>query len=135
MLFWLFLTLTSCVALVRDADNGVLTLATVWNLLNTFILSAFLVAAWREGRTLKRFAKAEQRGEVTDAPVVLTAPPGSAPASRRTQVSRPAPRTGEEILALMRRKLPALPPGSKAVGTVPDAGQGAGPRRRPASPA
>ena len=102
VLFWLFLTLTSCVALVRDADNGVLTLATVWNLLNTFILSAFLVAAWREGRTLKRFAKAEQRGEVTDAPVVLTAPPGSAPASPRTQVSRPAPRTGEEILALQQ---------------------------------
>ncbi|TDT63855.1 cellulose synthase catalytic subunit [Frigoribacterium sp. PhB116] len=102
VLFWLFLTLTSCVALVRDADNGVLTLATVWNLLNTFILSAFLVAAWREGRTLKRFAKAEQRGEVTDAPVVLTAPPGSAPVSRRTQVSRPAPRTGEEILALQQ---------------------------------
>jgi cellulose synthase (UDP-forming) len=102
VLFWLFLTLTSCVALVRDADNGVLTLATVWNLLNTFILSAFLVAAWREGRTLKRFAKAEQRGEVTDAPVVLTAPPGSAPASRRTQISRPAPRTGDEILALQQ---------------------------------
>lgn len=54
VLFFVFLALTSVVAVWRDVDNGVLTLATAWNLTNTVILGSFVVAAAREARALKR---------------------------------------------------------------------------------
>ncbi len=54
VLFFVFLALTSVVAIWRDVDNGVLTLATAWNLTNTLILGSFVVAAAREARALKR---------------------------------------------------------------------------------
>ncbi|WP_228373169.1 glycosyltransferase family 2 protein [Demequina silvatica] len=54
VLFFLFLALTSVVAVWRDWDNGVVTLATAWNLTNTLILGAFLLAARREARALRR---------------------------------------------------------------------------------
>lgn len=54
VLFFVFLALTSVVAVWRDIDNGVLTLATAWNLTNTVILGSFVVAAAREARTLRR---------------------------------------------------------------------------------
>lgn len=44
---FVFLALTSVVAIVRDVGNGVATIATVWNVLNTGILALFLFAAWR----------------------------------------------------------------------------------------
>ena len=48
--FFTFLLLTSVVAIYRDIDNGVLTLATAWNVTNTLILGSFVVAAQREAR-------------------------------------------------------------------------------------
>lgn len=61
MLFFVFLTLTSAVAIWRDTSNGVLTLATAWNITNTVILGAFMVAARREARALRRARIAERR--------------------------------------------------------------------------
>lgn len=54
VLFFVFLSLTSLVAIARDLDNRVLTLATIWNLLNTLILASFMVVAAREARRLRR---------------------------------------------------------------------------------
>jgi len=53
VLFFVFLLLTSVVAAARDLDNGVLTLATAWNALNTVILGSFIVAAGREAHRLR----------------------------------------------------------------------------------
>lgn len=61
ILFFAFLFLTSFVAIARDIDNGVLTLATAWNVTNTFILGSFVVAASREARGQKRAARARRR--------------------------------------------------------------------------
>lgn len=54
MLFFLFLSLTSVVAIFRDTANGVLTLATAWNVTNTLILGAFLFSVARDARLLRR---------------------------------------------------------------------------------
>jgi cellulose synthase (UDP-forming) len=54
MLFFLFLSLTSVVAIFRDVSNGVATLATAWNITNTVILGAFLIAVARDARLLRR---------------------------------------------------------------------------------
>ena len=54
ILFFLFLALTSAVAIWRDVDNGVVTLATAWNLTNTVILGAFVWTASREARALRK---------------------------------------------------------------------------------
>ena len=54
VLFFVFLLFTSFVAVWRDYDNGTFTLATAWNLTNTVILGAFLNAARREARALRR---------------------------------------------------------------------------------
>ena len=118
VLFWVFLSLTSVVAIVRDVDNGVLTLATVWNLLNTVILSAFMVAAAREARSVKRFARLAKRGV---APVAVPAAPSTVqvgPAPTRTLVSRPAPRTPAELLALEAAGLATPPRGTPLVGAA-----------------
>ncbi|WP_200809755.1 glycosyltransferase family 2 protein [Demequina sp. NBRC 110054] len=45
MLFFAFLLIASFVAIWRDVGNGLLTLATVWNILNTTILGVFIVSA------------------------------------------------------------------------------------------
>jgi cellulose synthase (UDP-forming) len=93
VLFFAFLLLTSVVAIWRDQQNGVVTLATVWNLLNTLILLSFLVVAAREGRRLKREARAEAAGL---APVAVPLP-AAAPAPQRTVVARPLPRPAETL--------------------------------------
>ncbi|MCU1544494.1 MAG: glycosyl transferase family 2 [Microbacteriaceae bacterium] len=54
VLFFVFLLLTSVVAIARDLDNGVLTLATGWNVTNTIILGSFVFAASREARIGRR---------------------------------------------------------------------------------
>jgi cellulose synthase (UDP-forming) len=54
VLFFVFLLLTSFVAITRDVQNGVFTLATAWNVTNTVILGSFVAAAGREARLLKR---------------------------------------------------------------------------------
>ena len=52
VLFFVFLLLTSFVAVFRDVDNGVLTLATGWNVTNTIIMGSFVAAAMREHLSL-----------------------------------------------------------------------------------
>jgi cellulose synthase (UDP-forming) len=53
VLFFAFLFLTSLVAMWRDVDNGMLTLATAWNVTNTLILGSFVATALREGARLR----------------------------------------------------------------------------------
>ncbi|GAA4144477.1 glycosyltransferase family 2 protein [Leifsonia shinshuensis] len=53
VLFCVFLALTSVVAIWRDESNGVLTLATAWNVTNTVILGAFVATAMREAKRLR----------------------------------------------------------------------------------
>ena len=48
LLFFVFLALTSVVAIWRDVTNGELTLATAWNVTNTLILAAFVATAVHE---------------------------------------------------------------------------------------
>jgi len=61
VLFFVFLLLTSFVAVARDLDNGVLTLATAWNVTNTVILGSFVYAASREARLNRRRARLNRR--------------------------------------------------------------------------
>jgi len=88
VLFFVFLFLTSLVAIWRDVDNSVLTLATAWNVTNTVILGAFLLAARREARALRRGSGS----------VLPPAPPRieSAPV---TVVARPTDNRIEELVS------------------------------------
>lgn len=61
LLFFAFLLLTSVVAIYRDLDNGLLTLATAWNVTNTVILGSFVVAAHREHTSARRDWRSERR--------------------------------------------------------------------------
>ncbi len=79
MMFFLFLSLTSVVAVFRDIANGVLTLATAWNVTNTLILGAFLVSVARDARLLRR-GTADRKLAGRD----------SQPELLRTVVARPA---------------------------------------------
>jgi cellulose synthase (UDP-forming) len=54
ILFFVFLALTSAVAIWRDTHNGVFSLASAWNVTNTVILGAFLLAALGEARRMRR---------------------------------------------------------------------------------
>ena len=60
-LLFLFLLLTSVVAIYKDTSNGVLTLATAWNLTNTLVLAAFMVAGHREVVAARRARRIERR--------------------------------------------------------------------------
>jgi len=90
VLFWVFLSLTSVVAIARDVDNGVLTLATCWNLVNTAILTAFVVVAFREHHALRRGGRSGGRRAQARRRASVVAP---AAAPTRTVVARPLPRT------------------------------------------
>ncbi|WP_062516981.1 glycosyltransferase family 2 protein [Demequina gelatinilytica] len=79
VLFFEFLLLTSVVAVWRDWDNRVPTLATAWNVTNTVILGAFLLAARREARALRK-------GRALAPP---TAPADDVPREPATVVARP----------------------------------------------
>ena len=61
VLFFVFLALTSVVAIIRDLQNGVLTLATAWNVTNTIILGSFIVAAHRESLQARRVDRRARR--------------------------------------------------------------------------
>lgn len=61
VLFFTFLLLTSFVAIYRDFDNEVFTLATAWNVTNTVIMGSFVAAAMREHSSLNRAFRAERR--------------------------------------------------------------------------
>lgn len=54
VLFFVFLFLTSLVAIWRDVDNGIVTLASAWNITNTVILGGFMLTARREARALRK---------------------------------------------------------------------------------
>jgi len=88
VLFFVFLFLTSLVAIWRDADNGFLTLATAWNVTNTVILGAFLLAARREARALRKGRSLTP--ETTAAPLDDTAP--------LTVIARPIDSRIEELV-------------------------------------
>ena len=61
VLFFTFLLLTSVVAVWRDVDNRMLTLATAWNVTNTVILGGFVATALREGSGLSHRIPAARR--------------------------------------------------------------------------
>jgi cellulose synthase (UDP-forming) len=86
LLVFVFLALTSVVAVSRDLNTGSLSLATAWNVTNTLILALFVAAAVREGRPR---AVAPQRPPVSVSPTprtIVARPPSMephAPARRR----------------------------------------------------
>ena len=63
VLVFVFLLLTSVVSIWRDLGNSQLSLATAWNVTNTFILGAFMVVATRESRRNKRAARELRRSK------------------------------------------------------------------------
>jgi cellulose synthase (UDP-forming) len=65
VLVFVFLALTSAVAIWRDLDNSQLTLATAWNVTNTFVLGAFMVVAVKESWRIKR-PRLELQGRRSD---------------------------------------------------------------------
>jgi cellulose synthase (UDP-forming) len=60
-LLFVFLLLTSVVAIYKDVSNGALTLATAWNLTNTFVLAAFMIAGHHEVVAARKARGAERR--------------------------------------------------------------------------
>lgn len=63
VLTFTFLLLTSVVAIYKDATTEVLTLATAWNVTNTFVLGAFMMTASREARRFRRERRALRRAD------------------------------------------------------------------------
>lgn len=61
VLFFVFLLLTSVVAVWRDIGIGAPTLATAWNVTNTLILGSFIGAALHESRATRLSLAAERR--------------------------------------------------------------------------
>jgi cellulose synthase (UDP-forming) len=104
ILFFVFLSLTTVVAIYRDASNGVLTLATVWNALNTLILFSFMVVAAREAKRIRAENRAGRHGLI---PAVVETRVVAAPVSSRTFIARPEPRSFDELL--VPRNAPASP--------------------------
>ena len=119
MMFFVFLALTTVVAVWRDTQNETFTLATAWNATNTVILGAFLIAVSRESRWIKRQAP---RDLSSFAPIM--------PSAKRTVVSRPgfaappAPAGLANALAALpaeRRAQPAAAPRRAAAIDLPTA--------------
>ena len=94
VLFFVFLALTSVVAVWRDWGNGVATLATAWNLTNTLILGAFLLAARREARALRK--------GTSPAPSPLAV--AAADPEPRVVIARPVPESEPEPMRMPRRR-------------------------------
>jgi cellulose synthase (UDP-forming) len=65
---FVFLALTSVVAIWRDVDNSQLTLATGWNVTNTAILGVFMVVALREAWRNSHPAPARRLDDAETAP-------------------------------------------------------------------
>jgi len=86
MLFFAFLLLTSVVAVWRDYTNGGATLATAWNITNTVVLGAFMLAARREARGLRR-ARKENRRRVKSTKRALELPPREPYVPRRVPLA------------------------------------------------
>lgn len=100
VLFFVFLALTSLVAVGRDLDNRVLTLATLWNLLNTLILGSFMVVAAREARRLRiqNQGIGERRRPVAAPVQQPVRQPERQPVSVRTVIATPYPNRAEEAI-------------------------------------
>ena len=64
VLTFTFLLLTSAVAIYKDTTNGTVTLATAWNVTNTVILGAFMIAGLRELRSVRLERRAVSRPTV-----------------------------------------------------------------------
>jgi cellulose synthase (UDP-forming) len=86
VLTFVFLALTSVVAIWRDIDNSQLTLATGWNVTNTLILAVFMVVALRESARNKRAYRADKLRTTPPVEQVATEPAHSA---RPPQISTP----------------------------------------------
>jgi cellulose synthase (UDP-forming) len=127
MMFFVFLALTTVVAIWRDTQNETFTLATAWNATNTLILGAFLIAVSRESRWIKR---QEPRDLASLAPVlppiartVVSRPSGAA--SVRPSAVAPAPerarRPGADLPVLVPPALlsPAAAPGKTTPSSMP----------------
>ena len=86
LLFFVFLALTSVVAIWRDSSNGELSIATAWNVTNTLILAAFVGTAVHEHRAARRpslVAEPRERpAELTLAPITVVARPVAHPPAR-----------------------------------------------------
>lgn len=54
VLAFVFLLVTSAVAVWQMQRQGVVTLGAAWNITNTLILGVFMVVAWRESRGRRR---------------------------------------------------------------------------------
>ena len=94
VLFFVFLLFTSFVAVWRDVDNGMLTLATAWNVTNTVILGGFLLSARKEARALRKGhplapPRDPAKEEVDAVPLTVVARPDSwSVDAARSDVSR-----------------------------------------------
>jgi cellulose synthase (UDP-forming) len=114
VLTFVFLALTSVVAIWRDTDNSQLTLATAWNVTNTAILAVFMVVAlresWRNHHPAREVVTDPAPGwdlEPADAPAEdvrelepalrSTGPAPTHPTARRELVD--APRAQKEVVA------------------------------------
>jgi cellulose synthase (UDP-forming) len=88
VLFFAFLGLTSIVAVWRDLDNGVLTLATAWNLTNTLILGAFVVTATKEASRMRHPVSVPVPGAVAveRIPITVVARPDLVPVPELVEV-------------------------------------------------
>ena len=95
VLVFVFLALTSLVAIWRDVDNSQLTLATAWNVTNTFILAVFMVVAFGESRRNKRAVRSLRPRRRADhaalAPTAMPSPAGP------TAAPSPAAPTAEPV--------------------------------------
>ncbi|MGI8456896.1 MAG: glycosyltransferase [Propionibacteriaceae bacterium] len=81
--FW-FLVMVSAVSIWRDLDNSQFTLATAWNVTNTFILGAFMVVALREAHQVRTANK-----RTDEQPVRATVVEAAEPAPLMTTVIVP----------------------------------------------
>ena len=76
---FVFLLLSSAIAIWRDMGNSQLTLATAWNVTNTFILGSFVIVACREAWRIKhpkpRASRARERAEPAERMTTVAVPP------------------------------------------------------------
>jgi cellulose synthase (UDP-forming) len=79
VLVFVFLLLSSAIAIWRDMDNSQLTLATAWNVTNTFILGSFMIVACREAWRIKhpkpRATRSREHAEPAEPMTTVAVPP------------------------------------------------------------
>jgi cellulose synthase (UDP-forming) len=79
VLVFVFLLLSSAIAIWRDMDNSQLTLATAWNVTNTFILGSFMIVACREAWRIKhpkpKATRSREHAEPAEPMTTVAVPP------------------------------------------------------------